>query len=565
APLSSTSIQNPVFNTTGSGNYRLTYTVIDNNGCSATDNVIIKNDHPTSLFNMDAYSGCGSVNISFTNTSSNAVKYIWDFGDGSALDSVNVSPVHTFVNITTSVLYYTVELTAISPNNCEATTSQVITVYPIIEAEIITTPDTVCHPGLIQLTGTQGAAQYFWDYGDGTSGYAGNSVLHNFTNTTEDPVTFTVKLTTTSFFGCDDDTEEQVVVYPSPVANFSADPAYQIYPAATVDFSNLTNAGKWDFKWDFDDGNTSTEGNPTHTYDQPGDYRVLLEVSNEQCTDTISHLVTVSPALPIAQYDPVESGCMPWTLQFNNTSVFADTYQWSFGDGSISNAENPEYTYFEAGSYIIRLTVTGPGGTDEYVQVIEVYQEPVAKFSFTPDFVYVNDQAVHCLNRSLYADSYLWEFGDGQTDTSRDAYHAYSAEGEYYITLTVYTDNGCEDTHLADQPVTVEPAGEVRYPTAFRPNMNNEGSDGGQDVTNIPASEINQYFFPPIQEKVDDYHLQIFNRWGEMLFESHDINIGWTGYYKGKLCKQDVYVWLVEGKYSNGKPFKKAGDITLLY
>ena len=103
------------------------------------------------------------------------------------------------------------------------------------------------------------------------------------------------------------------------------------------------------------------------------------------------------------------------------------------------------------------------------------------------------------------------------------------------------------------------------YPTAFRPNMNNDGSDGGQDVSNIPASEINQYFFPPVKEKVDDYHLQIFNRWGELIFETDDINIGWTGYYKGKLCKQDVYVWLVEGKYSNGKPFKKAGDITLLY
>ena len=64
---------------------------------------------------------------------------------------------------------------------------------------------------------------------------------------------------------------------------------------------------------------------------------------------------------------------------------------------------------------------------------------------------------------------------------------------------------------------------------------------------------------------VDDYELQIFNRWGEMIFESFDINIGWDGYYKGKLAKQDVYIWKVTGNYANGKPFAKSGDITLLH
>jgi len=72
-------------------------------------------------------------------------------------------------------------------------------------------------------------------------------------------------------------------------------------------------------------------------------------------------------------------------------------------------------------------------------------------------------------------------------------------------------------------------------------------------------------FFPPVKEQVSEYKLQIFNRAGVLIFQSNSINEGWDGYYKGRLVMQGVYVWYVEGKYANGEPFKKAGDITLLH
>jgi gliding motility-associated-like protein len=110
--------------------------------------------------------------------------------------------------------------------------------------------------------------------------------------------------------------------------------------------------------------------------------------------------------------------------------------------------------------------------------------------------------------------------------------------------------------------VTVEPAGVLRFSTVFTPNK-----DGPIERTDLPTggTEIDQFFFPPIREKVLNYKLQIFNRWGTLIFESRDINIPWNGYYKGKLCIQGVYVWFVEGKYANGKPFKQVGDVTLLH
>jgi hypothetical protein len=110
--------------------------------------------------------------------------------------------------------------------------------------------------------------------------------------------------------------------------------------------------------------------------------------------------------------------------------------------------------------------------------------------------------------------------------------------------------------------VTVEPFGKLVFATVFRPNQ-----DGPIEIDELPTSgdAIDQFFFPPIRETVLNYHMQIFNRWGAMIFETYDINKPWNGYYKGKLCSQGVYVWLVEGKYANGRPFKEAGDITLLH
>jgi len=98
--------------------------------------------------------------------------------------------------------------------------------------------------------------------------------------------------------------------------------------------------------------------------------------------------------------------------------------------------------------------------------------------------------------------------------------------------------------------VTVKPTGKVVYPNVFSP---------------LSQIEENRVFYPGIIDNVLEYHLMIFNRWGDMVFESFDQDKGWDGYYNGEPAKQDVYVWKVAGKYSDGKNFVKTGDVTLLY
>ncbi|HPM03444.1 MAG TPA: PKD domain-containing protein, partial [Candidatus Cloacimonadota bacterium] len=258
--------------------------------------------------------------------------------------------------------------------------------------------------------------------------------------------------------------------------------------------------------------------------------------------------------------------CATWTITTHNTSLNTEapgtTYRWDFGDGSYSTEREPVYTYFTPGEYRVELTVTGPGGVDMKSQVVRAYPSPKAYFEVSPTLVFVNDERVRCFNLSEGGDYWVWDFGDGDTSRVREPYHKYMEEGVYDITLWAYSNNGCSDMFILSPGVTVQPAGDVRFSTVFTPNKT-----GPIERTDLPTGgiEMDQFFFPPIRDKVIRYKLQIFNRLGVLIFESHDINIPWNGYYKNKLCPQGVYVWYVEGKYANGEPFKKVGDITLLH
>jgi len=300
---------------------------------------------------------------------------------------------------------------------------------------------------------------------------------------------------------------------------------------------------------------------------------VILIVDNGNCSDSAKHVVSVTPIPPVAAFDLIPSGCSPLTMDINNTSLNTDTpgttYMWDFGDGGASTSKNPSYVYFTPGTYHVELVVKGPGGTSNYSQVVNAYPSPKANFELSPTTVFVNDEKVRMFNLSQGADSYLWEFGDGDTSKVKDPYHKYLEEGIYDVTLWAYINNvidgvtiTCSDKYVLSPGVTVEPAGVLRFSTVFTPNK-----DGEINMDHLPTggTEVDQFFYPPIREKVVGYKLQIFDRWGVLIFESRDINIPWNGYYHNKLCAQGVYIWYVEGKYANGTPFKKVGDVTLLH
>ncbi len=569
-PVNNYFIESPTFNPIAAGSYSVNYRVRDSKGCYGNDDLTVIVDSPSADFVKSIQSGCTPLTVSFTKDMTGLAKFWWNFDDGSPIDSVNANPVHTFSNINpASIEYFDVTLTVMSPGGCRDSYTSSVMLYPEIDATFSASDDTICSGGSITFTSAPGANKYFWDYGDGQSGYSlKESTTHLFINFSNVPVTRTVTLTTTSFYDCVDEKTFNIVVTPVPLPQFTAIPTTQIYnPGGNpVTFTDQTNAGTWEWLWKFGDGTTSDVQNPTHNYTNVGDFNATLIVRNTNCSDSIKHYVYVRPIPPVAGFDSIPSGCSPWFISINNTSLNADTpgttFFWTFGDGSTSTAKNPTYTYFDPGIYRVELTVIGPGGISTFSRVVHAYPSPKASFDVAPNFVFVNDEKVRMFNLSQGADSYLWEFGDGDTSKVKDPFHKYMEEGIFDITLWAYSNNGCSDMFILSPGVTAEPAGGLRFSTVFTPNK-----QGPIDRTDLPTGgiEVDQFFYPPIREKVINYKLQIFNRWGVLIFESRDINRPWNGYYKGNLCQQGVYVWYVEGKYSNGRPFKKVGDVTLLH
>jgi PKD repeat protein len=449
-----------------------------------------------------------------------------------------------------------------------------ITVYPAIDATFTADNTTICHGGSILFTATSGAGSYAWDFGDGVVNPSGGySESHIYLNAGSAPLTRTVSLTTTSFYGCVDTKTLDVTIMPVPAPSFTALPAIQVFNIAgnPVTITNTNLPGTWTYTWDFGDGTgTVTGANPApHNYTDVGTYDIVLVVDNVTCSATVTHQVRVTPPAPVASFDSIPGACAPLEFTTNNTSINRDvpgtTFLWEISDGSSFTSENFTYRFTTDGLFTIKLTVSGPGGSDSESHAVYVYESPRAAFDVTPKLVYVNDQQVRCFNLSdkvSMTDTYLWDFGDGDTSRAYEPYHKYMEEGVYDITLWAYSENGCSDSYTMSPAVTVEPPGEVRFSNVFTPNKT-----GPIDLDELPTggNEIDQFFFPPIREKVTSYKLQIFNRQGVLIFESRSINKPWNGYYKGQLCPQGVYVWYVEGKYMNGQPFKKVGDVTLLH
>jgi PKD repeat protein len=531
-------------------------------GCTDTAMKPITVYHkPVAALNLLNATGCTPLLTTFQNNSIGVDLYDWDLGDGNSSNSSATSFTHTYTNTNINPVNYPVTLTVGTNQGCYDTLFDNVTVYPPVSANFVS--DTSgCSPLSIDFVNQSiGATIYNWDFGDGVTD-PNSDPNHIYTNTTINPQQFTVQLIATSSFNCSDTSNQVIVVYPSPVAGFTANPLAQVYPDVTVSYTNTTTPGNWQYSWDLGDGTTlNTQNIGNHNYPTWGNYTVFLTVSSQFCQDTISQVVTIFPPAPLAEFIGSGDGCKPVTVSFQNLTQFGINYEWDFGDGGMSTQENPTYTYYNAGTYTVKMTAIGyNGGTDNVTKVdsVMVYENAIAYFERNPKVVTVPDQAVQFYNLSNFASLYTWDFGDGTVSNEEFPEHFYDAQGVYDVQLVANNLENCPDTFRIPAAVIAEENGEVVFPDAFTPNPS--GGNGGA----YDPNSINNDIFFPLNEGVTDYHLQIFTRWGELIFESFDILVGWDGYYRGELCQQEVYVWKAKLVYANGVTETKVGDVTLL-
>jgi len=443
-------------------------------------------------------------------------------------------------------------------------------VYPRPDMTVNATYVDLCSPVDVEFVATGGYARYYWDYGDGLDEISTMSIRHHiYSIPVPDPpgpmdteMTFDYTLGITTTDGCTDTTRGSLTIYLDPVANFIATPETQYYPESVVDLDNLSSEGDWSYLWDFDDGNTDTEEEPgTYDYGTWGSYDISLRTYSEHCSDTAVRTVVILPPPAVANFSYAPEGCAPLEVTFNNQSEYADSYLWDFDDGSFSTEPNPTHVFYQARTYQVKLVAVGLGGADTLKQIIVVEENPRALFGVYPTKAKTLRQLFKFVNNSINAESYLWDFGDGNTSTDVDASHKYDAEGRYTISLTAWSENGCMDTLVQENLIWVTAGeGETKFPNVFK--WNGSGPTGGY----WEEGTIDNTVFHPHFKNAVELHMIIYNRWGEKLYETNQVNKGWDGYLdNSNLAIEGVYVYKAWVTYYSGEQELLTGDVTFLH
>jgi PKD repeat protein len=571
------------FSHTSDKSYMVNLTAISEYGCDSTvSRLLTIHPKPLADFTYPLAVDCPPFSVPFTSNSQGAsLDYNWDFDNGNTSNLAN--PTEVFYNHGAGIEDKNISLVVVTDFACSDTAIKPISIYPGVEVDFTASSWNGCNPLEIAFDGTAtNENEYYWLVdGQVFSNYQDPS--YRFVNETGVNKTFDVLFRAVTINGCSADTIKQITVYPKPVAEFLPSPQVQEFNTATditaVTMNNLTaNRSAWKYAWDFGDGTTSLQADASFikNYTVWGDIHdgnripvnlIVANTANPECADTIMHYVIINPPLPQVDLGPDVSGCMPLMVQFPSTTKYnySDSYEWDFGYEGLTSADSKPapLVYNTAGVYIIRLAVQGDGGSGWDYKMVTVYPKPVVDFSFNPDYVWVRSQTeegtpVKFFNTTKEGSTYLWEFGDGEISSEFQPSHEYMEVGTYYITLTAESIEGCVDKMISEEPVVVDGRGKLEFPNVF---------------TIIPDAAAEEYYDPgnpdpsifrPVAEGVEKYRLEIYNRWGELIFVSEDVNKGWNGFIKGEPVKQDVYVWRVTAMFTNGKPFVKAGDVTVL-
>ncbi|MBI2968274.1 MAG: PKD domain-containing protein, partial [Bacteroidetes bacterium] len=283
-------------------------------------------------------------------------------------------------------------------------------------------------------------------------------------------------------------------------------------------------------------------------------------------SDTITIIPYANPGIGINVNST--AGCPPFEVVFSDTvdDIPGSQHIWYFSDGGWITGNPAVYSFNNTGYFFTSLTVTSPEGCSSsalFTDTITVYALPTAYFTADPVITKINDPIVNFTNLSsvnpFIQDTiagYLWDFTDGDTSYAINPSHSFRDTGTFNVVLTVITQYGC--TAQYSFAVRIDPFIEIRIPSAFTPNA--AGSSGG---VYDPLSYDNDVFYP-ITKYVAEYLFQIFNRWGELIFESTDHAVGWDGYYRSKLCQQDTYMWKLKLKWTTGEEYFKVGSVLLV-
>ncbi|CAG0996628.1 MAG: PKD domain-containing protein [Bacteroidetes bacterium] len=542
---------NPSHTYANCGTYTVTLIVTSNDGCAAS---ITKQVEvyclPVASFTVNNV--CDGNDASFVNTSQNGIAYSWNFGDGNTSTAQN--PFHTYAAPGT----YTVTLIVNNGPGCSDVFTSTVTIHPKPVADF--NAPNACDGNLISFNNTSSILSgsiigNAWNFGDGNSSTAQNPT-HTYANSN----IYNVTLIVVSDMGCTDTLTKPVTIYPNPVVSFNASDVCEGNAIAFAGSSSIIIGSSWN--WNFGDGASGSGQNTSHNYAAPGAYSVTLVVTTANgCVDSVSKIVNVFQTPSASFAADTTSGCAPLCVNFTNLSSIGDnsplTYAWNFGNGNGSSNTNGSQCYQNTGttplSFTVSLTVTSDKGcTDTYSQnnLITVFPVPIADFNMDRDSVSVFDPRIQFFDQSYGAISqYQWNFGGLGSSNDKNPDFSFPDTGAFNVTLWVTNSYGCSSSITKTIKVGAEFS--IFIPNAFTPDADHK-------------NEI----FKPVGYGIQDsgYNFYIFDRWGELIFESHNLAEGWNGRAKNgsNLSPVGVYIWKLQFKDINNKTHSMMGHVSLI-
>jgi len=443
----SSTATNPTHTYTSAGTYNVRLITTGANGCkdTLTKNAYIVIGQVTANFTTSS-PVCAGQSVTFTNTTTPGagISRSWNFGNGGTSTALN--PTYTYATAGT----YTVTLIEQYANNCSDTIQKSVTVNAKPTANFTSTDTIACAvPFSADFTNAStGATSYAWTFGSGSSTATNPTHIYNAVGI------YSVTLVATASNGCKDTfRRNNYIKIRVPVVTLTAN-TDSTCANTPVQFSTTLNAppSANNYRWDFGDGsgivNCASCNTQTHSYSSNGTYTVTLVVTTATgCYDTVTQNITIS-AKPTAGFtgSPLTI-CPDATVSFTNSSTGANSYFWIWGDGFTDTTTNPGHTYNSAGTYTVSLIASNNGCADTLTRTNYItVQLPHA--DFYPTFQCSSRLTYTFLDSSIGANTYLWDFGDGNTSTTAgNVTHTYASAGTYNVELRVYnTTTGCYDT-----------------------------------------------------------------------------------------------------------------------
>ncbi len=405
----------------------------------------------TASFSVSDTVGCIPLTIKFTNGSSGATSYYWDFGNGNTSSLTSPSNVYTVSGT------YTVKLIAkdASGNKDSVIKTSLIRVVADPNADFSAKDTTVCPGTAVNfVNNSTNASAYIWDFGDGNSSTSKNP-SHSYSN----PGYYTIKLIAKNAYGCDDALSKSnyIYIYSTPTSKFTSSSTFVCDTTKSFTLTDKTSSA-YSWKWDFGDGTSSTTQNPSHKYSSPGTYTIKLTTTNANgCsgTTTMSNYLTVDSITAPTFSASATSGCNPFTTIFKTSS--AKSYSWDFGDSSTSTLQSPSHVYKKDGTYTVTLSIINSNGCNRTISkssYITVNKNPDASFTVKTTKACKYD-GIQFNASAGSSNKFVWDFGDGSQSKLQNPTHEYITPGSYTVMLKVSNSNGCSAIDTIKNAVTI--------------------------------------------------------------------------------------------------------------